>query len=321
MYLMDEIAATALRVGSDNREPILQIFPDLLARMKHAPRYLLDAHVMRASIELGLGRPTVFREAMRHLRVPYSTLWLEWEESSRDKLRQELGETDTDPLKPIPARLGFLIECEPGGRRGIITWAWSASLGMAPNVSPYDVCFDLDAVIPQSTTLVEGLSLANLPRMWSDNPLQYEALMDIWRTAEHRPSAWGKTWLADLTPHQQRYLLSDIYGEYIGIWAILLLLTASRPTVAYSAVSRTKLNKARTRKREAPLLDHTTVTMHISHKLVNGQHHSPLGYARKSPRIHLVRSYLARRGDKHWITNSYLRGKGEGVERHVRVTR
>jgi hypothetical protein len=127
MYLMDEIAATAFRVTPDDwAEPILRIFPELVERMRATPRFLLDEHVIRAAIELSLGRPTVFREAMRHLRVPHKRLWVEWQETSRDTLRRRLQEDKRppDPLKPIPERLGFLVEAEPGGRRGVVTWAW-----------------------------------------------------------------------------------------------------------------------------------------------------------------------------------------------------
>jgi hypothetical protein len=111
--------------------------------------------------------------------------------------------------------------------------------------------------------------------------------------------------------------LADVYGEFIMIWACLLLLTASRPVVAYTTVDLGRLNKARAKRHELPLCDHTRVSMRL------GDRHQrpgvPLGHARKSPRIHLVGRYLARRGDKHWICEPYWRGEGTNVTRHVRV--
>lgn len=127
--------------------------------------------------------------------------------------------------------------------------------------------------------------------------------------------------MSDWGGDKERFFLSDIYGEYIGIWAILLLLTASRPTVEYKQVSQTKINKARIKKRAAPLFDHIEVTMNISHRAVTQRQGQPLGHVRKSPRIHVVSSYLARRGDKHWLVNSYVRGSGDAVERHIKVTK
>ena len=328
MYLMDMIGQTADDVAPvlvRNPNPALTIFVDLKERMKLTPRYILDHHVMSRSIELGLGRPSVFREAMRHLHVPFKSAWFEWEETSRDLLRRRLTQKLDDPYKPLPVRLGFLMECEDGGRRGTVTWVWESPdrniQPHVPNVSPYDVAWDLDAVIPQADEYVQGMNIANLVQMWKDNPVQHAALLSIWETAEHRPSAWGRTWLNTLSINQRRFLLADIYGEYMGMWAILLLLTAAKPTVEYAEVSRAKLNKARAKRKQPPLLDYHTVTMHIDHRAVAGRPRQPLGYLRKSPRVHLCSGYLARRGDKHWLVLPYVRGSGEPVERHVRVTR
>jgi hypothetical protein len=146
--------------------------------------------------------------------------------------------------------------------------------------------------------------------------VQLPALLDVWRTSNHVLSAWGRKWVSH---DNARFFLSDIYGEYLGLLAVLLLLTASRPTVSYKTVDRAKLNKARARRREPALLDHTEVTMHLTHKEVVGQRRLSLGYQRRSPRLHQVSSYLARRGDKHWLVRPYLRGSGGPVERRVRV--
>ena len=315
---MDGIAATAAWGVKDF--PITEVFVDLNRRMRLCPRFLLDEHVVRSAIELSLGRPAVFRNALRHIRLPYERIWIEWEEKHRERLRRELQDVP-DPLKPVPERLGFLIESD--GRRGTITWAWQnpplAGLPNPPNISPFDVQFDLDAQIPQEFGLLEGLKIATLGTLWRDDPVQLEALCDIWRTSRHVPSVWGSRWLNRLGTDGARYFLSDIYGELIGVYAIMLLLTASHPTVEYKEISRTKLNKARIKKHAVPLFGHTEVTMNISHRVVQQRQGQP--HARKSPRIHVVSSYLARRGDKHWITSSYVRGSGDAIERHIKVTK
>ena len=328
MLLMNDIAATAAavasaRVGSGEGAPALEVFTDLDRRMRLCPRFLLDEHVVRSAIELSLGRPTVFREAMRHIRLPYERLWCEWPEVYRERLRQDFLNYVPDPLKPVPDRIGFLIEGK--GRKGNITWAWQnpplRGVPNPPNVSPFDVQFDLDACIPQEFGLLEGLKNATLGTLWRDNPVQLEALCDIWRTSRHVPSTWGRQWLDGWGKDKERFFLSDIYGELIGVYAILLLLTASRPTVEYKQISQAKINKARIKKRAVPLFDHTEVSMCLSHRVVQQRQGQPLGRARKSPRIHVVSSYLARRGDKHWITSPYIRGSGDTVERHIKVTR
>lgn len=326
--LMNDVAATAAAVASarvrgGEGAPALGVFTDLERRMRLCPRFLLDEHVVRSAIELSLGRPTVFREAMRHIRLPYERLWCEWPEVYRERLRQDFLDYTPDPLKPVPDRLGFLIE--GSGRKGTVTWLWQnpplSGLPNPPNVSPFDVQFDLDACIPQEFGLLEGLKNATLGQLWKDNPVQLEALCDIWRTSRHVPSAWGRQWLNHWGKDKEGFFLSDVYGELIGVYAILLLLTASCPTVEYKQVSQAKINKARIKKRVAPLFDHVEVTMHLNHRAVMSTSRGSLERARRSPRLHIVSGYLARRGDKHWLVSPYQRGSGDAIERHIKVTR
>lgn len=343
-YLFDNIANMATTVQltkpgkelvpriRDTQQPIsksiLDIYPNLVERMKHAPRFLMDDTAMQASVELSLGRPKVIREALEHCQVPYPEMWIEWQEDHRLKL-QEVVSTFVplvEPGRPMPQRIGFLIESEQGGRKGVITWVWT-SRGVSvenvdiPHVSPVVAYFDLDAKHDNDNFN----STLTIRHLWGGNPIQQEALYDIWRTAVHAPSEWGMRFLQDIcrTEKDLAYRLSeffrDVYGEYITVWTIILLLTASRKTVDYTKVDRTKLNKARAKRRQIPLLDYTEVTMHVSAPPPAGTPRAPLGYIRKSPRVHLVSRYLARRGDKHWIVEPYMRGSGTHIERHVHV--
>jgi hypothetical protein len=194
-----------------------------------------------------------------------------------------------------------------------------------PHVAPITAYFDLDSrFVETRSDRLAAFQTGALINLWKENPVQLKALYDIWETVHHKPSEWGKEFFAIMVEggHDIRYLLhsnyADVVGEYIDIWAIVLLLTASRPTVTYRQIDRTKINKVRTRKREAPLLDHTEVVMHLhGNRAVNGAPRST--YARKSPRIHYVSSYLARRGDKHWLVQPYVRGSGKWVTRHTHV--
>lgn len=163
MLLMDCIAATAAMIPPGRMNPVLQVFPDLVERMQSAPRYLLDRNAIEASIELGLGRPTILRAALEHVRVPYQRMWCEWQESDRSALRDKIGEQFKDPVRPLPVRLGFLIEADRGGRRGEITWAWtSPASDTIPNIAPIAAYFDLDADIPQSAERIEAFKRSNL---------------------------------------------------------------------------------------------------------------------------------------------------------------
>lgn len=327
MYLMDSIAQIAADPAAAPDEPLLWIFPDLHKRMKGAPRFLLDNAAINASVELTLGRPRILLDALAHVRVPYPVMWIEWEERGRERLRQEFGKDGITPDRPLPDRIGFLLEVDEGGRRGTATWAWSSMRVDVPHIAPITAYFDLDSrFIENRLDRMAAFSDGALINLWRDNPVQLKALYDIWETVHHRPSEWGKEFFAIMAQAgtDMRYFLNeqycDVVGEYIDIWAIILLLTSSRQTVEYRDVDRSRINKGRVKKRETPLLDHTEVVMHLSGGKINGsQPRAPLAYARKSPRIHMVSRYLARRGTKHWIVEPYLRRSGGVVDRHVQV--
>jgi len=348
MFLMDAFAHTAvLATRPDHRlgmpdlginhlpSPLLSIYPDLTKRMQHAPRFLLDNGAIDAAVELTLGRPKVMLEALTHCRVPYNSVWIEWEEAGRARIRETFHELAIEqPGRPLPKRVGCLFECEKGGRQGTITWGWSTDdpgldvKGVSiPNTSPIIAYFNLDDEQRQSDRRTQGLLQGNICRLWKDNPVQLDALMGLWRTAIHAPSSWGFQYLEYLDRavgrSQQRIeeAMADVYGEYIIAWAVMLLLTSSRQTVDYKPVDRSKINKIRKKKGEAQLFDHTEVTMHIGQHAKEGQRRQPLGYQRKSPRIHLVSRFLNRRGNKHWIVEPFLRGQGEWAERHIHVKR
>lgn len=330
MYLMDSIAAVAAMVPAVKAsDPIIAMYPLLTRRMSIAPRFLLDNSAIGAAVEITLGRPKILLEAMAHLRIPYSRMWVEWDEDGRERIRRKWNaeglEVESEE-RPLPSRLGFLLEVEPGGRRGVVTWAWSSRKVEVPSIAPVSGYFDLDRTFPVPPERITGLLRGNLAKLWVDNPVQLDALFGIWRTAEHYPSDWGLRWLNAVTSTKDEFAYrlahayGDVYGEFIGVWAILMLLTASRKAVDLHEISRAKLNKARAKKREPLLLDHTQVVLHINNQTINAAGvRAPLNHTRKPPRIHMVSRYLARRGDKHWLVEPYLRGSGEPVQRHVHV--
>jgi|GEM_PF-2801512 hypothetical protein len=338
MYLMDHITETVHEAKRRRllSHPVISIFPILEEKLKGCPRFLFDDATIHTAVELTLGRPKVLREAMAHLRIPYTKMWIEWPEAGREKLRTTFSiDAYEYPNRPLPTRLGFLLETDEFGRKGMVTWVWSNHFikkGEPPNVGPISAFFDLDFDYSKITSpsFVKSFLDANLANIWKDNKIQLDALLSIWDTSYHKPSEWGAKFL-ELPPHYRLRLngnsqdaqianfYADVYGEYIMIWSCLMLLTSSRKIVELEHVDMSPLNRIRRRMNKAQRLDHTIVTMHISQETRMHQQGMPLGYTRKSPRIHMVGSYLNRRGDKHWIVQPFWRGSGEVISRHVHV--
>jgi hypothetical protein len=315
------------RTMVDPSEPVMGVFAEFAERLSGTPRYLFDRAATRTMVELSLGRPKVLCEALAHLRIPYPRMWVEWDDADRQRLRDQFSDGEPPSyaeLRPMPGRVGFLLEADPGGRSGHVTWMWTTpkSSQIVPNIGAVEPYFDLDHQLTMTRESVAGLLKGNLARMWLDNPVQLEALFQIWRTADHRPSKWGETLLAMVdSPLYGALAYADVVGEYIMVWAALLLLTASRPVIDLVPIDLGRLNRRRSKRGNHPLLDYTQVVMHLQEPdpKYNPVIRGPLGHNRKSPRVHLVSSYLARRGDKHWICQPYMRGKGETVHRRVSV--
>jgi hypothetical protein len=304
-------------------DDLLRGLTDLAERLHGAPRFILDPTATRTMVELNLGRPKVTFDALEHIRVPYSKMWVEWDDGDRAALRNKFDRPLTHAeLRPMPGRVGFLLEAEKGGRAGTATWAWTTPQSEDyPNIGAVQPYFDLDQHFSMPPERVEALLKGNLAELWLDNPVQLKALFDIWSTAVHRPSPWGEVYFRALGNNPLAVSLSyaDTVGEYIAIWAIVLMLTTSRPVVDLKPVDLSRLNKQRAKRREPALLDHTRVALRLT-----PQEHRPImrgeaGFGRKSPRVHLVSRYLAHRGDKHWLVEPYFRGKGKTISRHVHV--
>jgi len=326
VFLMDSVCETARMVREHqprNAAPVLGIYADLAERLVGTPRYLFDNNAIHTAVELTLGRPKVLLEALQHLRIPYPKLWVEWEETGRNKLRQKfIGEIG--PNRPLPDRVGFLLDCDASGRKGHTVWAWSAMGDVIPNIAPFAPFFDFDARYTQPHERIDGLLNGNLAKIWDGHPVQQQAMLEIWQTADHRPEGpWAQSHLEEMYRRQGNiaiaYAMSDVYGEYIQMLACLLLLTSSRKIVELAPVDMSRLNRARARQHKVPRLDHTVVSMYLDPAVQARQQRAPLGYARKSPRVHLVSSYLGRRGDKHFVVQPYTRGQGETVHRRVSV--
>lgn len=333
-YLMDDIAKAAIQIVGPNRShPILSVFPELNEDIAASPRFLLTEQTIMAATEIAMSRPKVILDSLEHCRVPFDSMWVEWPDKQRCKhLSEALGSYLETPDRPVPPRLGFYLTADKGGRSGRLTWVWSSpehvrSIEMDgfANVGCIYVQFNFDERIPQPEFIQASMVTNQLFEYWKDNPVQQQALYRIWETSRHVPSKWGERYLdwvekrgdTDMTAFLGN-CYADVYGEYITFITVILLLTASRRAVEYKPVDRSKINKVRTAKKEAPLFDHNEVVMHVV-RPKEGVHRGPLSFTRKSPRIHLVSRYLARRGDKHWIVEPYFRGDGAYKPRTVHV--
>jgi hypothetical protein len=328
MLLMDSVfqAGSLLRsVSSDPTAAMYVALADKLAPRRGPPpqRFVFDQRAATMATELTVGRPKPFREVLNSIILPYSGLWLEWEDRHRETLRKRFPQNPImAELRPLPERFGFYVEAIPGGnyRQGRITWVWTQRMGTKrrlmgalnlddmPNVSGVTTVFDLDQEWPIDLIDRYPLLLADI---WADNPIQNEAFHAIWRTAtyevnEEAIEMYGKGEFI------RSMMFADVVGEYIMFWACMLVLknlvdsrNSTRTRTTSKPVLMERLNRQRLRQEKFPLLDHRVVS--ITEGVVPSRSRSPLDYRRKSPHIHLVSHYLGRHGK---IVFPYTRGFG-----------
>src|ERR1700733_5544390 len=104
MYLMDSIIYNSheVKARGQDKNYLMGIFPILERKLEGCPRFLFDNNSIHTAVELTLGRPKVLREAMQHLTIPYSKLWVEWPEAGRQKLRETFNTAVEEPGRPLP---------------------------------------------------------------------------------------------------------------------------------------------------------------------------------------------------------------------------
>ena len=115
MRLADEIASAAGGPGDQITFGAIGAFAKLLAE---AQCFELSADVVAACREVPRSKPSSLLSALPYVRVPYERVWLEWQPLGEE------DEEDDDQARPLPKRIGCLIESAPSLDYGMMRWAW-----------------------------------------------------------------------------------------------------------------------------------------------------------------------------------------------------
>lgn len=307
-------------------------FRDLSRRLSGSVRYVLADDVVTMSTDVLLSRPSSLQDVLGVLRIPYPSLWIEWNDDARRAARLH-RDIVKDNGKDVPARLGFLVETDAEGRRGTATFCWSHERPRTgpqpPAVCPYQIRFDFDAPPDAPIPETDRMRIDSY-RRWQGHARELAALDAISGIADLSLSDDGRRSLMTMAtvtgaPEVARVLLAsardDLAGETLQIVSILMLL-AARNGIERTPEDRTQLNRARRKRGEPELLSHVVATMRLS----KGERRSLAtgGGAGVSPRAHIVRGHYCVRGRTIYWRRSHVRA-GQGgpppAQRtvHVRV--
>jgi hypothetical protein len=259
-------------------------------------RYVLDLAASQACGDLVRNGEGLFEPDNPLFRMPVETFWLEC-----------FTEREEGAAGPN-TRVGYLVRSGASGRAGVITPFTETSNGLTQQL-PCQICFDLDATIVRE----KGMYALRHPHIGHIADLLKHCVLvpDQDRLAAmHVRAGVSATPLGALAE---------------GTWFALPLLFAfvallNSPQVVETRPSDLeRLNRARTRRGRAPLLDHVEVRLALGDSARGG---SAGADARVSPRLHFVRGHVVRRSGKTFWRQPHLRGDSQKslVFRTVRVT-
>jgi hypothetical protein len=258
-------------------------------------------------------------------RFPFARCWFEWPAtfSGRAPRKRELE-------APVPKRMGALAQCDPSLQRGLITYAWSHpegdDMGGGPNICPLSVTFDWREHPEPVRDMANSAT-------WHER-----ATEEDWRHMRATYPRIGASTRDDLIAENQRFgmVFSPMLREFIGqalmsgdrfrqyldaaaldvegepplLRAALMLMNSKNLARTEARTPSAKLNAARVKRRQRPLLDHTHVTIQLSKGLA-----ARAGAAddtRQPHRLHLVRGHFKVRASGVWWWSPHPRGRGPG---------
>lgn len=303
MYLYD-------RVAQSTREMLVE---DPMGNVHHVPgpreladdvracstRYVLDPAVRDTCLELLCNRAEAIRLDEECYRIPHQTMWIEW----------------TDPgASAANRRAGLLVLADDEtGRRGTMH-SFSQDASGAPWAAQIMFQFDFDTVLSDEQALCG---------------LRFESVRDqqeVMRIFSHGMGRIDRRWLAyfrasgGLPPDALQTMMRAVLPDF-GMFCAFLLLLSLECAVAEPRAGIDKINRARSRRGRALLLDHLDVSLRLA--VVGGGEGGASGAGRAAARLHQVRGHLVRRAGKTFWRMHHLRGDaamGVVASRTVRVT-
>lgn len=288
---------------------------ELCAAISEAEKFVFDESAACAAANIANSRFSTQLEALQFARVPYRRTWIEVAAAHLKPMR-----SDEDNGKPLPNRIGYLIESEDDFLSGQIVIAWNhRTSGLT--VCPFGVVFDHGEVnqLGKLSIVASGASpfskysdseiLKRFPALsCGHQPLREVAAA---RVLEDRcgliAAAYHEGfWTHDGHHREQIAPFSEDALAEARVVRSMLIMVQCRNAVEIKKVDQTKLNKAREKGGKSPLYDFSQVTLNPSLKRQCGAR--ILGVSERELRQHLVRGHFKVRKTGVFFWSPHLRG-------------
>ena len=270
-------------------------------------RFVLGDDLAEASAELAFADGARLVGCLDLLRMPASSLWIEWNDDVHKRVICETHLAEGFGEAVTGRKVGVLLRASPNGLAAVARTFWVDADESEVTLSPLETHFDLRGEFPPA----EGDPLAGafIDATHSDSPATTTLLGHVrFRFDEswadyYRPAA--------AEPRFKQRLITDSISSVAWdaplVLAFLLLLSAKDAT-RKALVSRAAINRKRLANGRSPLLDHIEVNASLD--VLSAAEPSGESGGRQSPRLHHVRGHLVRREDRVFWRVPHLRGSG-----------
>lgn len=317
MRLLDQVAScrTPLRVALD-RAPTQPFevggpgrYAPLVTSCPH--RFVLGDDLTRACAELAFADGERLVGCLDLLRLPAPLVWVEWNDSIHSEVMLASGVATNRDSAAAGRRVGVLLQGAPRCDSAIVRTFWTDRVtGGQPEVtmSPLETHIDLGGGNVAGSSLAEVLSggVASATDEFDSS------MATLLRHVTFRlDDDWARFYrAATADPVIRARIVSDSLAAIVRdapfLLAFFLLLNA-RDATRSTPVTRTAINRKRTRRGQSPLLDHVEVSACLEAVRANDEAPGDIA-GRQSPRLHHVRGHLVRRDDIVYWRTPHLRG-------------
>lgn len=288
------------------------------ARFDLMPGVIATAHVVRDS-------PLDARlKALTLTRLPFARTWFEWPGGIGGPGTIQ----DETRTRPVPRRMGALVETDESLRRGSIDFCWVQDDMGGINLCPLRVTFDWnEEPQPVEDAGLTGIR-ADIAAGFVDRLRHATDRDSIRRSSDAALLLDNERFGVVLSPYWRRCIarlilrqqfsaitamlesaMRDITGEADILRSVIMCLNSRNMTRASYQPAPERLNKQRARKGRAPLLDTTTIRIKLSPGLAARVGN---GGERNASKAHVVRGHFKiRRSGVYWWS-PFLRGEGKG---------
>jgi len=311
MSLADQVAKSRVPfvVRPQSGAPVaLNNTADCAQDVRRCPvRFVLTDSLTRLCTALAFSKGARTIEFADLLRVPATSLWIEWCTLPWEGELSQYGFPMTLP-EIHSGRCGLLFHSTPDGRRGLVRSFWSHAQVPEPLASSVEAYFDFDASADNEPAPFDGVTSPNL-RVMDTVHRGNDVLSRCFRFRYER--SWQQYYEhASLSPVQRAVLDRHTLGTIaimIPVVLAFLMLLGTRSSLPRRTESLSRLNASRLKAGKPPLLEHIEVDCPVipGFPAAQATHH---GGSRRGPRLHHVRGHLVRRGNDLFWRVPHLRG-------------